>query len=137
MILSFKPFSRYIIYLLLLDTLVIVAGFLLVTLTKIGLLYSDIALLTICFSIITLISLFIFFRGRKKEPDSQTMHLLVSVSLRLPLELVLALVWFFIAKKTTTAALLIFFILYLAFSCFSILFILNTLKHKSLLNQSD
>ena len=127
-----KAFSKYIIYLLLLDTLVIIAGYLLVTIAKINILFSEIAFLTFCFSIITLISLVIFFRGQKKEPDSQTMHLFVSVSLRVPLELVLALIWFFVAKKTTTSSLLLFFVLYLAFSLFSILFMVNTLKHKSL-----
>lgn len=48
------------------------------------------------------------------------------------MELVLALVWFFIIKKTTAASLLLFFVLYLAFSLFSIFRMLNTLKNKSL-----
>lgn len=127
-----KLFSKYITFLLLLDTLIFISGYFLMSKTKIDILFSDVAFLTICFSIISLISLFIFFRGRKKKPDSQTMHLFVSVSLKFLLELILAFIWFFVAKKTTLSSLLLFFILYLTFSLFSILFILNTLKHKSI-----
>ena len=127
-----KPVIKYTIYLLLLDGLIFIVGYILVRITKIDILYRDVVFLTICFSVITLTSLFIFFRGRKKEPDSQTMHLLISISLKLILELVLAFIWFIVAKKSTITFLLLFFILYLAFSLFSVFFMLNTMKHKSI-----
>jgi hypothetical protein len=60
------------------------------------------------------------------------MHLFVAIVLKMPLEMVLALIWFFVAKKTCTYSLLLFFVLYLAFSLYSILFMLNTLKNKPL-----
>jgi hypothetical protein len=125
-------FKKYLIGLLLLDLLVLLAGYLLVTLTDVALQFSDIAVLTLCFSSIVLLSLFIFDRGLKKDPGSQTMHLFVAIVLKMPLEMVLALIWFFVAKKTYTSSLLLFFVLYLAFSLYSIFYMLSTLKNKSL-----
>jgi hypothetical protein len=125
-------FRKYSIGLLLLDLLLLLAGYLLVTFTGVTLLFSDIAILTLCFSAIVLMSIYVFSRGLKKEPASQTMHLMVAVSIKMLMEMVLALIWFFIAKKTFTSSLLLFFVLYLSFSLYSIIFMLNTLKIKSL-----
>jgi hypothetical protein len=125
-------FRKYSIGLLLLDLFILLAGYLLVTFMDVTLKFSDIAILTLCFSAVILLSLYIFSRGLKKETASQTMHLLVAVTLKMLLELVLALLWFFVAKKTFTSSLLLFFVLYLAFSLYSIFLMLNTLKHKSL-----
>jgi hypothetical protein len=60
------------------------------------------------------------------------MHILVAISLKLLLELLLALVWFFIAKKTLHSSLYLFFILYLPFTVFTTFAMFNTLKTKSL-----
>lgn len=125
-------FRKYSIGLLLLDLLLLPAGYLLVTFTGVTLHFSEIAILTLCFSAIVLFSLYIFSRGLKKEPASQTMHLMVAVSVKMLIEMVLALIWFFVAKKTYTSSLLLFFVLYLAFSLYSIIFMLNTLKTKPL-----
>jgi hypothetical protein len=125
-------FKKYLIGLLLLNLLALLAGYLLVTITDINLQFGEIAVLTLCFSAIAFLSLYIFDRGLKKEPSSQTLHIFVAVVLKMLLEMVLALVWFFVAKKTYASTLLLFFVLYLAFSLYSILFMLNTLKHKSL-----
>jgi hypothetical protein len=46
--------------------------------------------------------------------------------------MVIALIWFFVAKKTSLQSVLIFFVLYLALTLFSVLIILKTLKNKSL-----
>jgi len=89
-------------------------------------------LLSSAFLIILIIILTIFFRGQTKEPDSQTMHSIVSVSLKFLLELVLALGWFIVAKKVSLISVLLFFILYLGFTLFSVWAILKTLKDKSL-----
>jgi hypothetical protein len=125
-------FRKYSIGLLLLDLILLLAGYLLVTFTDITLHFSEIGILTISFSAIVLLSLYVFSRGLKKEPASQTMYLMVAVAIKMLLEMVLALVWFFVAKKTFTSSLLLFFVLYLAFSLYSIFLMLNTLKHKPL-----
>jgi hypothetical protein len=95
-------------------------------------LFRDIVFLTSCFAIVTAVFLIIFFRGQSKEPESQTMHTLLSISVKFILELVIALIWFFIAKKTLLTSIIIFFVLYLSFTLFSIFVILKTLKNKSL-----
>ena len=125
-------FRKYSIGLLLLDLLLLTAGYLLVTFTGVNLKFIEIVILTLCLSAIVLLSLYVFSRGLKKEPASQTMHLMVAVSIKMLLEMVLALIWFFIAKKTFTSSVLLFFVLYLAFSLYSIILMLNTLKTKSL-----
>jgi len=125
-------FRKYSIGLLLLDIILLLAGYLVVDFADVTLHFSEIAILTLCFSAIVLLSFYIFSRGLKKEPASQTMHLMVAVALKMLLEMVLALVWFFVAKKTFTSSILLFFVLYLAFSLYSMFFMLNTLKNKSL-----
>jgi ABC-type Fe3+-siderophore transport system permease subunit len=125
-------FRKYSIGLLILDLPILLAGYLLVTFTDVTLKFSEIAILTLCFSAIILLSLYIFSKGLKKETASQTMHLLVAVAVKMLLELVLALIWFFAAKKTFTSSVLLFFVLYLAFSLYSIFLMLDTLKHKPL-----
>lgn len=127
-----KPLHKYILLLLLLNILLICTGYLLVSSVDNNLVFPDIAILSSVFSIIALITLVIFLRGQTKEPGSQTLHSLLSVSLKFLLEIVLALVWFIIAKKTSLPSVLIFIVLYLAFTLFSILVILKTLKTKSL-----
>lgn len=94
----------------------------------------DTLLLASGYIVITAITLFIFKRGQSRKPDSQTMHTLFSLSLKFLLELLLALLWFIVAKKTSHASVLIFFILYLAFTLFIMFFILKALKNKSLQN---
>ena len=127
-----KPFQKYILFLLILNTLLIGTAYFLLLVTTLNTYFSDFAILSIVFSIITVITLVIFLRGQTKEPDSQTLYSLVTVSLKFLLELVLALVWFIVAKKTSLPSVLIFFVLYLTFTLFSIWIILKTLKAKSL-----
>jgi len=127
-----KPTYKYILLLLILNILLLLSGYLLVSLTELNILFSDIAILTSAFSIIAIIALVIFLRGQTKDPESQTLHSLVSLGLKFLLEMVLALVWFIVAKKTSLQSVLMFFVLYLALTLFSVLIILKILKNKSL-----
>ena len=127
-----KPLPKYILLLLFLNMLLLLAGYFLVSGFNINLLFSNIVILTSVFSIIAFITLFIFIRGQTKDPESQTLHSLISVGLKFLLELVFALLWFFVAKKTSLSSVLTFFVLYLTLTLFSMLFILRTLKNKSL-----
>jgi hypothetical protein len=123
---------KYIPGILLLDSVILMAGYLLSSKTVILNGFSDIAILTLLFSAITFISLLVFDRGLKKEPGSQTMHLFVAIVVKMLLEMFLVLLWFFILKKTDTSTLISFFVLYLAFTLYIIILMLNTLKRKIL-----
>lgn len=123
---------KHILLLIFLEILILIAGYLVASNFNIGVLFSEIALLSVVFTLISLLTLFIFFRGQAKESGSQTLHTLVSVSIKLLIELVFAFIWFFIVKKTGLSNVLLFFVLYLAFSLFSILTILKALNYKSL-----
>lgn len=127
-----KPVYKYLLILIVLELLVFSAGFLITSYFSLNINFSDIAVLTLFFTVISLITLIIFFRGQKKEPDSQTIHTLVSLSLKFLIELVLAVFWFFVAKKAGVPSVILFFVLYLAFTLFSIVVMLKTLKNRSL-----
>lgn len=127
-----KILFKYIFVLLLLNVIVAVAAYLINSIAGIKIPFVDIISLSAAFSFIALITIVIFLRGQTKEPESQTLFSLVSVGLKFLLEMVLALVWFIVAKKTSLQSVLIFFVLYLTLTLFSLLIIVKTLKNKSL-----
>ena len=129
-----RPIYKYILLLVLLNVLLLITTYFLVSIVKIHLNLTDAFVLSPSFSAIAIITLFIFFKGLAKEPDSQTLYILVAVSLKFLLEIVFALVWFIVAKKTSLASVLIFFVLYLCLTLFSLQVILKTLKNKALKN---
>jgi len=108
------------------------SGFLLNSLINPNLSNTDIAVISGLLSLITLLSLVIFFKGQKKKPDSQTLHSRVAVSLKFLLEMIFALFWFYIAKKTLLESVFLFFVIYLTLTLFLVIVILKTLKNKSL-----
>jgi hypothetical protein len=124
--------KKYLIGLLLINLILLIAVYLLSNPGPANIHLGDAILLALCFSAINILSVSIFSRGIKRDPESQTMHLMVAISIKLPLEMVLALIWFFVAKKTYASSVLLFFVLYLALSLYSISCILKTLKHNSL-----
>lgn len=125
-------FKKIILRLILLSCLLFVAGYLSTTMLNIALTQYDLVILILCFFAINLTIMFIFSRGLAKEPAGRTIYLIAAISVKMLMEMVLALSWFFLAKKTSASSLLLFFVLYLAFSLFSIYLMLNTLKNKSL-----
>lgn len=127
-----KSAFKYFLFLVIFEILVLGAGLLITSRFNTGLDFIWIVYLSVPFALLAMITLFIFFRGQRKEPSSQTMHLLFSLSLKFLVELVIALIWFFVSKKTGLASAILFFVLYLAFTLFSVLVVLKTLKYKSL-----
>ena len=106
--------------------------YLLVSIVKLNLLFSDIVIVSSSFSVIAFNTILIFLKGQTKEPDGQTLYVLVAVSLKFLLEIVFALLWFIVAKKTSLPSVLMFFVLYLALTLFTIWIILKTLKNRAL-----
>ncbi|MBN1107315.1 MAG: hypothetical protein JXR66_06995 [Bacteroidales bacterium] len=127
-----KFLNKTIQLLLLLELLILVSAFFFFPTTGGVINFTGVALLSTGFMVITLIAMVLFFRGQMKDPSSQTMHSLVAVVLKFLLELVLALLWFFVAKKTSMPAVILFFVLYLAFTLFSVLVMVKTLKNNIL-----
>jgi hypothetical protein len=124
--------NKYPLRLLLLYIVLLLSGYLVVSLVNPKISLVEIVILSTVFSFIAFITLLIFFKGQSKEPDSQTLYILVAVSLKFLLEIVFALIWFFVAKKTNLASVLMFFVLYLCLTLYSMLIILKTLKNKAL-----
>jgi hypothetical protein len=112
--------------------LLLLTAYLIVSLAKLNLCFGEASVLSAVFSIIAFITILIFLKGQTKEPESQTLYSLVAVSLKFLLEIVFALLWFIVAKKTSLPSVLIFFVLYLALTLFSVWVIVKTLKNKTL-----
>jgi hypothetical protein len=127
-----KPLYKYIFFLVLLNILLAVTGYILLYVLDLTIPYPDILILTLVFSIIALVTLIIFLKGQIKDPESQTLHSMVAVSLKFLMELVLALIWFIVAKKTSLQSVILFFVIYLTLTLFSLSVILKTLKNKAL-----
>jgi hypothetical protein len=127
-----KPIFKIIFILLIINGLLLLAGYIIGEVFKLDTHLYDISSVSLVFSVIALITISIFLKGQTKEPDSQTLHTLVALSLKFLLELIFALLWFFVAKKTALQSVLIFFVLYLALSLFSIMVLVKTLKNKAL-----
>jgi hypothetical protein len=129
---SFSQVQKYPLQLLLFYVLLFLGGYLFVSLVSLKISLGDIAILSTIFSLIAFITLLIFLKGQTKEPDKQTLYSLVAVSLKFLLEIVFALLWFILAKKTTLQSVLMFFVLYLALTLYTIWVIVKTLKNKVL-----
>jgi len=115
-----------------LNVLVISTGYFLTKIVKLNLVFTNIVILSLLFSVIGIVTFAVFLRGQKREPASQTFHSLVAISLKFLLEIGLALIWFIVAKKNSVQSLLIFFVIYLTLTLYSILVILKILKDRSL-----
>jgi len=127
-----RQIYKYVFFLTILSIILGGTIILLNSLFVTDLVFKDIFILSLSFSAISVVTLIIFFRGRDRDPDSQTMHTLVSVSLKFLLDMILALVWFFISKKTSLASVFIFFVIYLTLTLFTVFVILKVLRNRSL-----
>jgi hypothetical protein len=127
-----KDKLKYFYLLVILMAVLIGLGLILNSLIGLNITFSALLAITVSFSVISFISLLIFLKGRKKKEKDQAMYTFVAISLKFLMELIVALLWFAVAKKSSMPFILLFFVLYLSFSIFLIVVILNELKNKSL-----
>lgn len=127
-----KPLHKNILWLILIELLILAGGFILLSGYDPGFDFAGIAVLSLSFAFLSLLTLIIIFSGQKKDPEARTMYMLFAFGIKFILEMVIALLWFFVAKKTGLTSVILFFVLYLAFTLFSVLVVLKTLKYKPL-----
>ncbi len=132
MIPPLKKWQKYSILILFITFLVNILAYGFLQITKIDFKFTDIVILSLFFAAATFLAIQIFLKGQSKEPGTQVIYTLASVSLKFVLDLILAGFWFVVAKKIGPSYVLLFFVLYLAFTLFLIWTIINTLKNKSL-----
>ena len=125
-------FRKFLTGILLIGLALIVLAYLTGKFTSLSINIADLAILTLCFTVISIVMIVIFIKGLSKEPEDQTIYSLAALGVKIFLEMALVLVWLIIAKKTGVISVILFFVLYLAISLYSIFFILKTLKKKSL-----
>jgi hypothetical protein len=129
---SFSKIHKCFLSLLLLYVLLLLSGYLFVSVVNPKIPLGDIIILSTVFSLIALITIIIFLKGQAKEPESQPLYSIVAIGLKFLLEIVSALLWFIVAKKTSLQSVLMFFVLYLTLTLFTLWVILKNLKHKVL-----
>ena len=127
-----KPILKYLLLIVSLNVLLLLIAYLLISSGEINLSLGNAAILSLSFSIISLITIIIFLKGQAKEPESQPLYSIVAIGLKFLLEIVSALLWFIVAKKTSLQSVLMFFVLYLTLTLFTLWVILKNLKHKVL-----
>ncbi|NMB52194.1 MAG: hypothetical protein GX999_07695 [Bacteroidales bacterium] len=112
-----------ILLLLFFEIVILIISYLLISNITIDLKFSSILILSLIFTIITSAILIVFLSGRKKKPENQAVYTLSAIGIKFLSELLLAFFWFFVGKKSGLPDVLLFFVLYLAFTLFSILII--------------
>jgi hypothetical protein len=127
-----KRIQKYFLLLLLLNLLLLLAAYLTTSLGNHIFLFSDVVILSFVFSGISVITTLIFLKGQTKSPESQVLYSLVAIGLKFLLEIILAFIWFVVAKKTSLHSVLIFFVLYLALTLFTVWGIMKALKNRAL-----
>ena len=132
MISSLKPYFKKFFWLLLFTIVLGSIVSLVVLATNAVIVLNRALLLIAAFSVISFTTLFIFYSGQSKEAESQLLYTLSAIVLKFLLDAVTALVWFVAGKNFQTQYVLLFFILYLAFTIFSVVSILNALNNKGL-----
>ena len=132
MTLLLNPILKNIFRIIIIEALILTGGLVLLSRSDPGFEFAGIVVLSMSFALLSLLTLIIFFIGLKKEPEARTMYILVAFGIKFILEMVIALLWFFVAKKTGLTSVILFFVLYLAFTLFSVLVVLKTLKYKPL-----
>ena len=112
-----------ILLLLFFEIVILIISYLLISNITFDLKFPSILILSLIFTIITSAILKVFLSGRKKKPENQAVYTLSAIGIKFLSELLLAFFWFFVGKKSGLPDVLLFFVLYLAFTLFSILII--------------
>lgn len=115
---------------LLLEIAILSVGAILTTITSIGLSFRDVAIVSLCFFFINVLSFMIAQCGVDEEAKKSGILILASFGCKFVGELIFALVWFLFLKKIGAMSLLLFFLIYLAFTMFWVISTLKSLKTK-------
>ncbi len=88
-------------------------------------------LLTLSFYfLVNLVVISLFFKGKRKDPKKSLLYTFSAISAKFLLYLLFIVIYFLVTKNLSTTYLIVFFILYLAFTLFTVLAIVKALKAK-------
>lgn len=86
-------------------------------------------LLTIAlYFLVNQVVLYLFFKGRSKAPNKSILYTFAAVSAKFMCYLLFIVIYYLVTKNLSTSYLIVFFILYLAFTLFTVLVIVKVLK---------
>ena len=123
---------KHHIYLTLIFLFFLLGGWFFIQNTTTNLVFSQYAL-TCCY--IFMVSqgvVWLFFRGLRKSPDKGILYTFVSISAKFILYLIYLIVFRLVTKNLTLDYIIGFFVLYLAFTFYTLVIMVKTLKNKQL-----
>lgn len=78
--------------------------------------------------IVNQVVLYLFFKGKKKDPKKSVLYTFSAVSAKFLFYLLFIVIYYLVTKNLSTGYIIVFFILYLAFTLFTALVIVKALK---------
>ena len=123
-------FWKHVSHLVIIYSLLFTASFILSELLHIGLAFSQtLVILTAGFGI-SLISLWIFYRGMKREGQHRIITTMAALGIKLLLYLILILFFYFLSKIEGARFVITFFVIYLSFTYYLLKVFIQTMKTK-------
>ena len=119
---------KYAAYLSLITLVFLFAGLILIPTIISGISLNQFLLTLGFYFIVNQIVLYLFFKGKKKDPKKSVLYTFSAVSAKFLFYLLFIVIYYLVTKNLSTGYLIVFFILYLAFTLFTAFAIVKTLK---------
>lgn len=121
---------KYAAYLLVLSLSFLIIGLFLIPDQITGISRNQFLLTLSFYFLVNLVVIFLFFKGKRKDPKKSLLYTFSAISAKFLLYLLFIVIYFLVTKNLSTSYLIVFFILYLAFTLFTLLTIIKALKTK-------
>ena len=121
---------KYAAYLLVLTLSFLIIGLFLIPNQISGISRNQFLLTLSFYFFVNLVVISLFFKGKRKDPKKSLLYTFSAISAKFLLYLLFIVIYFLVTKNLSTTYLIVFFILYLAFTLFTVLAIVKALKAK-------
>ena len=121
---------KYAAYLLVLTLSFLIIGLFLIPDQISGINRNQFLLTLSFYFLVNLVVISLFFKGKRKDPKKSLLYTFSAISAKFLLYLLFIVIYFLVTKNLSTTYLIVFFILYLAFTLFTVLAIVKALKTK-------
>lgn len=121
---------KYAAYLLVLTLSFLIIGLFLIPNQISGISRNQFLLTLSFYFLVNLVVISLFFKGKRKDPKKSLLYTFSAISAKFLLYLLFIVIYFLVTKNLSTTYLIVFFILYLAFTLFTVLAIVKALKAK-------
>ena len=119
---------KYAAYLTLITLIFLFIGLILIPAKISGISLNQFLLTLGFYFIVNQVVLYLFFKGKKKDPKKSVLYTFSAVSAKFLFYLLFIVIYYLVTKNLSTGYIIVFFILYLAFTLFTALVIVKALK---------